>query len=119
MKETATHNGREYRIFTLNLYGTEHRIILLEERYDEYDNLAIIALELDADTSPCDMWAVLTTNICPLADPDTAFVDTNNWTDAEDFIKDNGLGQYLNKDCSSGYCTYPLYRFDTARFYAE
>lgn len=43
---------------------------------------------------------------------DEAFVDTNNCPWAEKFIKDNGLGEPTGKVARSGFCTYPLYRFN-------
>jgi len=43
---------------------------------------------------------------------DTAFVDTNNYPWAEDFIVSNGLGGPAGRTARSGFCTYPLYKFD-------
>lgn len=40
------------------------------------------------------------------------FVDTNNWPEAEEFIKKFNLGEATMFEGHSGYCTYPLYRFD-------
>lgn len=41
-----------------------------------------------------------------------AFVDTNNMPEAEDFLINNGLASFTGLVQESGYCTYPLYRFD-------
>lgn len=40
------------------------------------------------------------------------FVDTNNCPWAPAFIKKYGFGRPTIMSKSSGYCTYPLYRFD-------
>lgn len=43
---------------------------------------------------------------------DEAFVDTNNCPWAVDFIKENGLGEPTGRTARSGFCVYPLYRFN-------
>ena len=46
------------------------------------------------------------------ADETHSFIDTNNYSWAEDFIKKYKLGQYTGMKEVSGYCEYPLYEFD-------
>ena len=46
---------------------------------------------------------------------DEAYVDTNNCPWAADFIEDNGLGKNTGKIRLSGYCIYPLFKFDMAK----
>lgn len=41
-----------------------------------------------------------------------AFVDVNNCPWAEDFIRKYRLGEPTGQTQQSGFCTYPLYRFD-------
>ena len=43
---------------------------------------------------------------------DEAFVDTNNCPWAEDFIREYQLGEFTGRNDESGFCTYPLYKFD-------
>ena len=72
-----------------------------------------LALELITDEE--EAFATLTVNLVESnmwADGKTAFVDTNNCPFAEDFIAENGLGYYMGYTARSGFCTYPLYRFD-------
>ena len=60
-------------------------------------------------------YAVITTNIDDsniFCDESHAFVDTNNCPWAEEFIKQNKLGEPLDYYGQSGYCLYPLYTFD-------
>lgn len=40
------------------------------------------------------------------------FIDTNNWAEGEEFIKKHELGEDTGFRGHSGFCTYPLYRFD-------
>ena len=48
-----------------------------------------------------------------------AFVDTNNFPEAEEFIKKHKLGEFTGLGGVSGYCTYPLYKFDLERLRAN
>lgn len=41
-----------------------------------------------------------------------AYVDTNNMPNAEQFIREYRLGKPTGETARSGYCTYPLYKFD-------
>ena len=45
-------------------------------------------------------------------DESSSFVDTNNCPWAEDFIAEYELGEFANAYQQSGFCTYPLYKFD-------
>ena len=42
---------------------------------------------------------------------DYAYVDTNNMPNAEQFIEENKLGEFVGKYKMSGFCCYPLYKF--------
>lgn len=57
----------------------------------------------------------VTVNLLETLPPYCAFVDTNNMPELEDFLVKNGLAEYTGLEQRSGYCTYPLYRFDTER----
>ena len=83
----------------------EHRIQLVLDRYNYYNNLYI---GLICEEGPfCD----LTTNIEALPEGFAA-VDVNNFSEAREFIEKNNLGQNTSKVIHSGYCTYPIYKFD-------
>lgn len=63
--------------------------------------------------------ATLTTNldngVCAANGEEYAYVDTNNNPTAEEFIKENKLGTPTLIQSPSGYCVYPLYKFDLNR----
>lgn len=62
-------------------------------------------------------FTTLTVNVNPFLQSETdAFVDTNNNPWAERFIRENRLGKPTGDVSFNGYCSYPLYAFDTARF---
>lgn len=72
------------------------------------DNLAIRLITEDGEP-----FAILSVNLPEWTLPNNiAFVDTNNCPWAEKFISDNKLGRPTGITGTSGYCTYPLYRFD-------
>lgn len=77
--------------------------------YRDNGNLAIV---LDSPTEG--PFATLTVNLVNYGKlPEGyAFLDTNNCPWAERFVKLNELGEDTGLSGASGYCTYPLYKFD-------
>lgn len=50
-----------------------------------------------------------------IINPQQQYVDTNNCPDIEKFLTENGIAKKIpNCECQSGWCTYPLYEFDTS-----
>lgn len=80
--------------------------------------LGLLFQESDGSWQP---YANLTVNLVnetiPLETEDIAygFLDTNNYPDSEDFVTKHQLGEKTSFVGHSGYCTYPLYRFDKKR----
>lgn len=64
-------------------------------------------------------YAIITTNLGEKLPEDCAYVDTNNCPWATDFIEKYKLGEWTGKIRRSGYCAYPLYRFDLNRLGEE
>ena len=87
-------------------YGKEYEVDIVTSTYQSNDNLAICLLE---EGFP---FATITVNLDEKLAPDFAFVDVNNCPWAEDFIKDNKLGHCAGVWKGSGYCKYPLYKFN-------
>lgn len=58
--------------------------------------------------------ADLTTDISSfrMSDPDYNCVDTNNCPWATRLIKELGIGEYAGFEWVSGFCAYPVYKFD-------
>lgn len=95
---------------TVNLYGTDYEVKVKSSRYTNNNDYAVILEELDG--AP---FATLTVNLDrPLPDG-YAFVDTNNCPWAEEFISKYNLGEPAGAAAQSGYCVYPLYKFNTYR----
>lgn len=84
----------------------DHRIKLMIDRYTYNDNLYI---GLICEEGP---YSNLTTNTDIVLSEDEAAVDVNNFPEAREFIEMNNLGQNTGKLIQSGFCTYPVYKFD-------
>lgn len=92
-------------------YGRYEDVYLIVGWYEYYGSIAIEVWN-DSD-GPI---VVLTKCLCDktLAENE-AYVDTNNFPEAIEFIEQNGLGKMTGKYRQSGYCSYPLVRFDMER----
>lgn len=89
-------------------WGT-HQVVLVVTKYYN-DNLCIKLLEDDGE---CRVpYANLTTNFPMKLLSDEACVDENNLPGAVAFIMENSLGHFTGKSVHSGYCIYPIFKFD-------
>ena len=85
----------------------EYEVKIERTRYANNNNLAVQLICEDGEP-----YGMLTVNLDSNLPEDMAYVDTNNIPDAEDFIERNGLGTKTNFTKVSGFCIYPLYRFN-------
>lgn len=88
---------------------------------DTYTASGSLAIELNTKEEPFAMLTVCLTDdigIPYFLREGEAFVDTNNNPWAEKFIKDNGLGEPTGRVVQSGWCSYPLYRFNLKKLRA-
>jgi len=85
-------------------------VFLKIHRYVNNQNLAIeILIDKGHYYEP---YGMLTVNLSETLPEDTAYVDTNNIQNAEEFIKEYKLGESTGDTRRSGFCEYPLYKFD-------
>lgn len=82
------------------------KVTLIVSTYASYNNLYV---GLIGEGEP---YADIAVNLEPLTDPYTAFVDTNNLPNIDKFLTDNHIAEFLGPIQTSGYCAYPLYRFN-------
>lgn len=83
-----------------------HELEIRKSTYISGGNLALILFEEGQ------VYATLTTNLGRPLPENYAFVDPNNVPWVEDFIEEFQLGEPLGLSEVSGFCSYPLYRFD-------
>ena len=98
------------KYYELKAFGETYNVRIERNAYVSGDTLAL-SLITDKGEPFCDLTVNLMDSIV-WGDDKTAFVDTNNCPWAESFIQDNGLGYPMGIIGRSGYCSYPLYRFD-------
>lgn len=94
------------------LCGVECKVDVKVLRYLN-GNLAILLIDAGDDFNG-EEFGTLTVNLGPV-DPEYAALDTNNLPSALDFCVENGLGTKANIMLSSGFCSYPLVKFDIER----
>lgn len=95
-------------MYKVETYFGTYNVTIETSTYYCGDNLAISLITEDGEP-----FARLTVNLAEWTLPnDKAFIDTNNCPWAEKFIADNKLGRPTGITGTSGYCTYPQYRFD-------
>ena len=82
-------------------------------RYAYGDNLF---MQLWVEGEP---YATLTVNLPETLPYNEAYVDVNNFPEAEDFIKRNKIGTFTGRFGASGFCKYPLYKFDLDKIGGE
>lgn len=96
------------------LYKTEfgnYKVRAIRSTYANNNRLAIRLMDMEDDTPVCVMTVNLVNELAGY-DEHLAFVDTNNNPDIEKFIAENELGEPVGYYGVSGYCSYPLYKFN-------
>lgn len=89
-------------------WGMEYDVIPVITKYAMGDTLAIQLVCDDGEP-----YGVLTVKLDDRLEDDVcAYVDVNNIPGAEEFIRENGLGVFTGVKKVSGYCEYPLYKFN-------
>ena len=90
-------------------FGT-YDVIAYKHRYYDNNNLAVELITRDREP-----FARLTVNLGPKLRRDHAFVDTNNCPWAPQFLQEHNLAKPVGAVGHSGFCDYPLYKFDLSK----
>ena len=102
---------KNYKHYELNFYGDTYKVIPFKSRYFNNDTLAVVLM-----TENGEPFADLTVNIADsLANDTMAYIDVNNNEWVEKFLKDNEIAQPTDLFGFSGFCVYPLYKFDLTK----
>lgn len=89
-----------------NSYGEAFTGYLDVNRY--YNGNLAISIILDYG----EPFGSITVNTNFILNEDEAAVDTNNFPEAEDIIRKYNLGESTGKSIKSGFCEYPVYKFN-------
>ena len=104
--------GKENIMKNMFTIGQE-KVAVTVNTYNNGSNLYVGLLCLNERGIPEDPYADLTVNLPEYElEPYEAFIDTNNFPDAEQFLEENGLAFHTGTYGGSGYCIYPVYEFD-------
>lgn len=100
------------KTYTMNYWGNQWNIFLSQEKYDNNGRLAVLAFTTDDG----EYFGDITVNLDdPLPIGDYAFVDTNNSPWAVELLEKNGIAQPTGGYARSGFCLYPVYKFDLSK----
>ena len=102
------------KYYNINCYGEDYKVCIKQNMYANNNSLAL-SLITDIGEPFCNLTVNLPESII-CANESTAFVDTNNCPWAEQFIAENGLGSPTGYVGASGFCRYPLYKFNLENF---
>lgn len=90
------------------LFGKVYEVEAYKGHYEKEDGPLAIELIDTVDGCP---FCTLTVNICDgIAHDNYTYIDTNNVSQATEFIRKNRLGVFTGLYGYSGFCKYPLYR---------
>lgn len=95
-------------------YGRSNTMYVEMAKYGENGNLAIqLYCNDDGYMEP---WSTMTTNLSVKLPADCAYIDTNNnGYEIVDWIIKNEFGVPTGEVRQSGYCVYPLVKFDLSK----
>jgi len=96
---------------TINNWGLKREVRINKTKYYN-GNLAITLDCYDEEYGFWEPYGNLTVNFEEILPEGYAYVDVNNMPSAEGFIKEYELGEFADKLKTSGYCVYPLYKFN-------
>jgi hypothetical protein len=93
----------------LKVCNTEFNVRAVRSKYQNNGSLAVILMDNDTEETV----AVITVNLPEgFAGDEYQYVDTNNCQWAPKFLDDNKLAEPVGFSTPSGFCSYPLYKFD-------
>lgn len=104
------------KIYELNFYGHKYHIVMQKGTYHSNGTLAIEMLSTTPKGKFKDYFGTLTVNIADsdmVASDKYAFIDTNNnGEEIAQWLIDNKIAYPTGIIGYSGFCSYPLFKFD-------
>lgn len=99
------------KYLNIELYGETFKVKPYRCKYAANDSLAVILLDEEGED-----FDTITVNLSNYSQSeDTAFVDTNNCSYVEKFLKRHKIAKPVGIHGQSGFCSYPLYKFDLSK----
>lgn len=94
-------------------YGGTEKVELSIDAYAEDTNLYVGLISVDADGNR-EPFTDATVNVSWLPYLEAAIDTNNNGLEMTDFLKENGLAEFTGHTLPSGFCAYPVFRFNEA-----
>ena len=91
------------------IYKYDGQSVYLEiANYLNNDTLAVLMFSVNGEP-----YGAVTVNLCsPFQSHNMAFVDENNMPGIGNWLVSNNIAETLHMSQNSGYCSYPLYKFN-------
>ena len=107
---------RELLKFQVTSWGKTYDVWLRTSNYRNNNNLyvGLICKVVEDGAEWYEPFTDITVNIDKL-ESDCAAIDVNNFPQAEKFITENKLAEFTGDHAISGFCVYPIYKFDMER----
>ena len=93
-------------------YGGKYIVAPKLATYLENDNIYVGLNFYDEEYTCWDSFSDVTVNIVPMPYLYSAIDTNNNGDSIVDFLEENGFGESTGKYVQSGYCMYPVFRFN-------
>jgi hypothetical protein len=94
-----------------NIWGGEYNVLFRIDKY--YHGKGLYVGMFDPDEGPiADVTVNLNGQMFSHLEPNEQYVDINNSPDIGDWLERNKIAEFTGLYGFSGYCAYPLYRFD-------
>ena len=99
-------------MYEITMLGQTYEVVLVRSVYLNDGSLAVLAFSVEGDEIT-DYWNDVTVWVQPVESP-FAYVDTNNGSSwgVEELLKKNGIAEPTGGYAGSGFCSYPLYKFN-------
>ena len=97
-------------------YGGVYSLRLNKTQYAQNGNLAVHAEYFDEELEVWLPFANITVNLGEKLPDGFAYADTNNFRGVLEFLTENGIAESDGECGFSGYCVYPLVKFNESAF---
>lgn len=113
-RETIRYNGKEYFLYELPFLGQIFMIFFMAEEYMN-GNLAVTVMNVDS-SGAIDTWTSATVNLGMPLPEGYAYADTNNNDWLLPLLKEHKLATMTHMTAESGFCKYPLLKWNWKQF---
>lgn len=108
-------NGRDQEMIYVDQFGYPNRVVPKINTYANNNNLYVGLDGYDDEYSCWDPYCDVTVNVGKLPFLESAIDTNNNGNKIIAFLEHNGFGRLTGKMLPSGYCWFPVFRFNAEK----